>query len=565
VRKSALLVFMVFIIGIITAGCGHMSHALSKRTQAQPGPDQRAVNKFTDGVILDLQGNYAGALLAYQEALLYDSTSTEINLAIARDYILLGKDESGKRFLERILRLDPDNIKALELMSNVLIRQNKIDDAERYLKKIITLDTTNVESLHNLALIYLKQRKTEKAVEMYNRILEVSDSPRPELLLRLGDLYFELGQYENAEKVFYEFNKANPFDGHGYYGLGLVREALKDTAMAIANYKKSLQLSPDLEQVSNRLGALFAQQKKIDNGIEFFQEQIQKDSSTIQNWFVLSDLYQEKGDTLQAIDIYEKMKKNFPDEIQVQSELGRLYLDNDDNRAAFQEFKEIQEKNPESSSGWLWQGINLIQMDSLDAAVKNLQQALELSPNNPLGNYYLGVLYIQKQRPGEAIPHLKKALVFNPNWIPALLSLANSYESIKQYSIADSLYEKILEVEPDNATALNNYGYSLSVRGIQLDKALRMAQKAISINSENGSFLDTIGWILYKKGNYEEALEYLEKAFSRRQDSAEVAEHLGDVYKKLGMDDKAKASWEKALELAPNNSAIKNKINQMME
>lgn len=549
----------------MTVSCSHMNPVLSKRVQQNQKPDQRAVNKFTDGVILDLQGNYAGALLAYQEALLYDSTSAEINLAIARDYLLLGKDESGKRFLDRIIKLDPDNIKALELLSNVMIRQNKIKEAEKYLEKIISLDSTNVESLYNLALIYLKQRKTEKAVEMYNHILEVSDSPSPELLLRLGDLYFELGQYENAEKAFYDFNKINHFDGHGYYGLGLVREALKDTTMAIANYKKSLQLSPDLEQVSNRLGNLFLKEKKIDKGIEFFKEQIKQDSSTIQNWYVLSDLYQEKGDTLKAIDVYENMKKIFPDEMQIRAELGRLYLDSNDNQAAFHEFKEIQNKSPENSAGWLWQGINLIQMDSLDAAVKDLQKALELSPNNPLGNYYLGILYIQKERPGEAIPHLKNALVFNSNWIPALMSLANSYESIEQYSIADSLYQKILEIEPDNATALNNYGYSLSVRGIQLDKALSMAKKAISINPENGSFLDTMGWILYKKGNYKEALDYLGKAFSKRQDSAEVADHLGDVYKKLGMEEKAKMSWEKALELEPNNSVIKNKINQIME
>ena len=564
-RKSVLLICIISAVCIMTVGCSHVNPVLSKRVQQSQGPDQRAVNKYTDGVILDLQGNYAGALLAYQEALLYDSTSAEINLAIARDYLLLGKAESGKRFLDRILRLDPDNIKALELLSNVMIRQNKINEAERYLEKIISLDSTNVESLHNLALIYLKERKTKQAIEIYNRILEVSESSDPEILLRLGDLYFEIGQYENAEKVFYEFNKINPFDGHGYYGLGLVREALKDTAMAMANYKKSLSLSPGLEQVSNRLGVLFIEQKKMEQGIEFFKEQIKQDSSTIQNWFVISDLYQEKGDTLKAIDVYEKMKGIFPDEMQVRAELGKLYLDNNDNQTAFHEFNEIQKKSPENPAGWLWQGINLIQMDSLDAAVENLQKALELSPNNPLGNYYLGVLYIQKERPGEAIPHLKNALMFNSNWIPALMSLANSYENIKQYSIADSLYQKILEIEPDNATALNNYGYSLSVRGIKLDKALRMAKKAVRMNPENGSFLDTMGWILYKKGNYKEALEYLEKAFSIRQDSAEVADHLGDVYKKLGMEDKARRSWEKALELEPNNSAVKNKINQIME
>ncbi|MFO7889557.1 MAG: tetratricopeptide repeat protein [bacterium] len=564
-RKTALLLFILFMVGIMAGGCSHLNQISVHKKKNKQGPNQQAINKFTDGVILDMQGNYAGALLAYQEALLYDSTSAEINLAIARDYLVMGKEESGKKFLERTFKLDPDNIEALELMSKVLIRQNKLNEAEEYLEKIIFLDSTSVESLHNLALIYLQKRQTKKAVEMYNRILRVSESPDPELYLQLGDLYFELGQYEDAEEVFFEFNKIKPFNGHGYYGLGLVREALKDTAKAIANYKKALSLSPGLEQVSKRLGIIFLEQKRVNQGITFFKEQIHKDSSQIQNWFVLADIYRQNGDTLKSIDTYQSMKKIFPEDMQVRIELGRVYLDNNDNQAAFTEFSEIQEKDPENTSGWLWQGINLIQMDSLDAAVEDLQKALELSPDNPLGNYYLGVLYIQKDRPGESIPHLKKALMFNPDWIPALLSLANSYESIKQYSIADSLYQRILKIDPNNATVLNNYGYSLSIRGINLDKALSMAKRAVKMDPENGSFLDTIGWILYKKGNYQEALEYLQKAFLKREDSAEVADHLGDVYKRLGMEEKARMSWEKALELEPNNSTIKSKLNQIMD
>ncbi len=556
---------MIFIVGLIAVSCGHLNLIISNNMEQKQKPDQSAINQFIDGVILDLQENYAGALLAYQEALLYDSTSAEINLAIARDYLFLGREESGKKFLERTFKLNPNNIEALELMSKVLIRQNKLNEAKEYLEKIISLDTTHIETLYNLALIYLQNRETNKAIEVYNRILKINESPEPEILLRVGDLYFELGKYKKAEEAFYRFNKINPFDGHGYYGLGLIREALKDTTRAIANYKKALSLSPGLDQVTERLGVLFQRQENFKEGIEFFIEQIQKDSNLIQNWFALGDIFQQNGDTLKAIETYEGMKKLFPDDMRARVAIGRLYLDKKDHKAALNEFKKIQEKDPEEYSGWLWQGITLIQMDSLDSAVENLQKALELSPNNPLGNYYLGVLYIQQERPAEAIPYLKNTLIFNSNWIPALISLANSYESIQQYSIADSLYKRILKIDPDNATVLNNYGYSLSIRGDQLDKALSMAKKAIKISPENGSFLDTMGWILFKKGCYQEALDYLEKAFSKRNNSAEVADHLGDVYKKLGMNAKAKISWEKALELDPNNSIIRNKLNQIME
>ena len=181
-------------------------------------------------------------------------------------------------------------------------------------------------------------------------------------------------------------------------------------------------------------------------------------------------------------------------------------------------------------------------MESLDASLPYLRKAIELVPDDPLGNYYLGSALAELNRPNEAIPYLEKALQAQPDGVLYLSALANAYENLDEFAIADSLYQKALELDPENALVLNNYGYSLSERGIRLEEAMTMAQKALKIEPKNGAYLDTMGWIYYQMGQYEEALKYIEEAHNVRK-SAEVAKHLGDVYDKLGMKDKA---WDES-------------------
>jgi Tfp pilus assembly protein PilF len=139
-------------------------------------------------------------------------------------------------------------------------------------------------------------------------------------------------------------------------------------------------------------------------------------------------------------------------------------------------------------------------------------------------------------------------------------SLANAYDSLQEYERSDSLYRASLKLDPENSTILNNYAYSLSQREMRLEEALEMAERALESEPENGAFLDTVGWIYYKKQEYGKALDYIQKSISVRTGSAEVFEHLGDVYSRLGRTDEARKAWESALELDEDNLSILKKL-----
>ena len=140
--------------------------------------------------------------------------------------------------------------------------------------------------------------------------------------------------------------------------------------------------------------------------------------------------------------------------------------------------------------------------------------------------------------------------------------LASIYDGMGRYDISDSLYERALQLSPNNSVFNNNYSYSLSERGIRLDYANQLVDKALQAEPNNGSYLDTKGWVLYQLGENQGALEYIQRSIEVRDTSAEVWEHLGDVHEKLGNFEEAMKAWRKAYEIDSSRKTLLEKLEQ---
>jgi len=102
-------------------------------------------------------------------------------------------------------------------------------------------------------------------------------------------------------------------------------------------------------------------------------------------------------------------------------------------------------------------------------------------------------------------------------------------------------------VNPNNAAVLNYYGYMLADRGIRLEEAAAMIQRAVTQEPNNGAYLDSLGWVYFKQNKLAEAEESLRKALARSSHDPTIIGHLGDVYMKLGQTERAAEFWERAL------------------
>ena len=151
----------------------------------------------------------------------------------------------------------------------------------------------------------------------------------------------------------------------------------------------------------------------------------------------------------------------------------------------------------------------------------------------------------------QALAKLDTALTANPDNVALLMLSGMISQQQGNTQKAQEVYEKLLAKNPSFAPALNNLAWIYSETQGDQEKALRLAQKAREGAPEDPQIADTLGWILYKKGNYEWALSYLNESAAKLSGNADVQFHLGMTQYKLGDGPAAKQTLQRALELDP--------------
>ena len=119
--------------------------------------------------------------------------------------------------------------------------------------------------------------------------------------------------------------------------------------------------------------------------------------------------------------------------------------------------------------------------------------------------------------------------------------------------------EKSLELKPDYDEALNHLGYLWADKGINLQRARVMIEQALKAEPDNPAYLDSMGWVLFRRGDLEGAIRYLRKAFALRAD-VEIGVHLGEVLWQAGMQDEARQLWRDAREREPANEVLRETL-----
>jgi len=240
--------------------------------------------------------------------------------------------------------------------------------------------------------------------------------------------------------------------------------------------------------------------------------------------------------------------------------LGAIAANRHKDSLAGSYFEQVIKLEEHHGDAWWFFGSTLFEQEKYDKLLETMAQAQKVLPND--FRFYLlqGLALTRMERQEDAVQPLEKAHELNPKDLNTLSTLALTLDGLQRYPRSDSLYEEGLKQDPKSALLLNNYGYSLAERGLQLERSLEMAKQAITIEPDNSAYLDTYGWILFKLKNYKDAAMYIEKSIASGKASSVVHEHLGDIYEKLGNKEKALELWKKAFEMDPKNKNAEEKI-----
>ena len=198
----------------------------------------------------------------------------------------------------------------------------------------------------------------------------------------------------------------------------------------------------------------------------------------------------------------------------------------------------------------------LKQGGGMGAAREHLQTAARRHPAGEM-QFVLAEAQMLRDagRDAEALEILDRVLKQQPDQADVLYDAAMLAEKLGQVDVMERNLRRVMALKPDNAHAYNALGYTFADRNIRLDEARQLLDKALSLAPEDPFILDSMGWVLYRQGDLQGALNHLQKAYGKKQD-AEIAAHLGEVLWVLGRQDDARVLWREALKRHPGNAEL---------
>ena len=566
-RHRLILPSLLLIAGsAVWTGCASSSPSPASAPPTATNADtdrrhQAALQNFIEGAVQEVQGNTSDAILDYQEALRLEPNAA-IYDALAKAYSSLGKHARAAEAGHEAVRLEPANVRYHQDLASVYVNAMQPEKAIREFEEVVRLDSNATLAWYNLARLQQAQRPL-RALEIYNRLLDRQGDDW-DILLQCATIYSSLGRFAEEAGMLERMLALDPSNralqrqlAETYAKAGRIDDAVRILESLVEQDQKDSETAAALADV-------YLQEKKFDKAVALYERILAQgvDNPEVKLRIGIGLFGQSDRDSTllpRARQLFEEVRTALPNDWRAYWYLGAIAASQKNDSLASENFERVTALAAWNADAWWFLGTNYFDHGQYDKVVDVMERAQKAVPRDARVSLLLGLAYSRMGRSADAINMLEKSYRMNPGDLNTLSSLALEYETAKRYDDAYRIYEEALKIDSTSALILNNYAYSMAERGLQLERALAMAQKAVAAEPDNSSYLDTLGWIYYQLGQYEKAKEYIAKAVSHDQASSVVHEHLGDVYYKLGDKEKAMEYWKQASSLDPKNDAARGK------
>lgn len=477
----------------------------------------------------------------------------------------------AEQHAHKALDLNEANKYYREFYVQLLVYNRKLKQAETQYQAMLEREPRNQEYIYELALVYLKAGNTSKSLEMLAQ-LEKLMGFNEDIALQKKTMYLQNGQVEEAIG---ELRKLQQQDRNNVeYPMMMIDiyEGSKhpDKASIIYNELAKSYASNPMAQIAL---AEYYQKKNDTASYRSYMLQLMqnKNVNTETKMSLLAPMLQNmeadtSSDSQFIVEMARQISLQSPDNKDAKALLADMLFMARQYSDALIEYKNYLRMD--SSKLVVWNQIMSLQFDAkaYDSVIHTATHCIRRFPDNAFPYFYQGISFQQTNQVKLAIPAYQQAIARetkNKTLLAQLYAnLGDAFHTEKQFAQSDSSFEKSIELQPDEATVLNNYAYYLSLRKINLAKAEQMSKKSLTLQPDSKSFLDTYGWIRYEQGFYQEALMYIEKAIQHGgEDDPTLFDHLGDVYEKLGDKEKAIKNWELARQKGDASEELLKKLN----
>lgn len=492
----------------------------------------------------------AEAAGVFEEAIEKNPENLSNRLNLANFYISRDQKERGMSLLHDLYEESREERPGLRL-AEIYLREDRIQEAEAIVGEILKQNRRSGGARYLNGRLLLLEGKREEALAELEMAIEFEPRLVPPYLYK-AQILTQRGRFSEAEEPLREALRINSNHLEARAALARVLALRREAQDALVQAEAVLRRAPDnVEALSARAEAYMVQRRIEESRNQFLSlhERQPENPYFIHRLGTLSALQQDREGALRYFRMALDLEPNL---VEAVNDLVVVHLQAGDHDAALAEVDRVSESFRRQDLLHVLRGRLFIGKRDYDGAERELRSALRINPDNYQPYLLLGQINLAKGDVEQAIREVDELIAKDDRFAPAYLMKAFYQAASDDKDGAVENYRKVLDINPDVATAANNLAWIYCEREENLLEARTLAERARRLHPENAEFADTLGWVYYKMGNYRLAVDQLLFAVNEGRPTAAHYYRLGMAYYKQGEHGKAVDSIRQALSAQPD-------------
>jgi tetratricopeptide (TPR) repeat protein len=473
--------------------------------------------------------SYTGSQLV--EARLISGNLAEAEVESNRMVLLYPKDERLRLQYGQVLVFKSDFVGAEIQLKKAIEINPRFEDAHVLLTRVLVTEKKIKAALATIKNFVEKNPASTKGLSLYVRLL-FSNKAYKEVLTPAKKLWMlQPGQPESAL----------------LYGMALDLNGKSKEAIQL--YEQIYRTNPANPELVQRMVALYQEVGNLEDGLNLIDEMIARTSQrhpglVMQRAILLSEL----GRNDEASSTLEELLKENPESDRIQFMSGLALEKTGKSDEALLRYDSIAEESPVKIPAFYRKALILQSKGRAEDAEKTVR-ALTKRGDSDVGTWFFLVeLLADAKKYKSAMETATEAAKLYPDKIGMRFLQGVYEERVGLAGEAERSMRAVIKFDPQHAAALNFLGYMLAEQGRDLDEAEKLIVRALALKPEDGSYLDSLGWVFYQRKEYKKALETLQRAHQASPKEGVILEHIGDVFIALKNDKEAVSQFEMALQ-----------------
>jgi tetratricopeptide (TPR) repeat protein len=448
----------------------------------------------------------------------------------------------------------------------------------------------NDETARQLAaILFLRNGQPDEAGRQLDALIQIAEARGNDGFLQAASALSVEQDHDGTERLMLGLRERHPDDIRSLYALGVLKTAHRRYGEAEEILRTVIDEEPGREQPRVLLSRVLVAQDKREQALEVLADGVDDfpDSKILRTSY--ARMLVDASDYPAALAQFRALRRLAPDDDELAFGYAMLATQQeewDEARAAWQELRgnperrdeasyylaqiEEQSDNDELALG-LYKTVSgeelrvdasmriaqiLARSGRLPEARDTLQQARIASPRRAVDLYVTETQLVQRYgEPADALALYQVAIEAFPEDHDLAYNRALFVLEQGDFDAMERGLRRILQQDPDHVDSLNALGYTLADRNERIDEAFALISRAYRLRPDSAAILDSMGWVLYRMGELEQAAAYLRRALALGHDD-EIAAHLGEVLWFIGRRDEAESVWREALVHTPDSERI---------